>query len=143
MVPGTRDATLYDPYGAYERGEIGSYRTLPDGTRRFEQVLSRAQRAAIDDGADINQVVNASRGMQTVNFAGRRLRVTTEGTTARGLAFRALSSRGTTTRNYLGANGSVTRNVARAPRLSPEAIYRIADSRGEAIRLLRINGYIL
>lgn len=130
MLPATRSAATYDPYRAYERGQITD--------------LTKAQRDAIDAGADINQVVNANRGMQTINFAGRRVQVTFEGTTARGIAYRALSARGTTTRSYLGPNGSVTRNVAAAPRLSPEAIYRVADGDRElAIRLLRINGYIL
>lgn len=143
MLPGTNSVGRYNPRGAYERGQIGSYRTMPDGTRRFEGGLSKAQRSAIDEGADINQVVNASRGLQTINFAGRRVQVTLEGTTSRGLAFSALSKRGTTTRNYLGANGSVTRNVAAAPRLSPEAIYRISnDDRALAVRLLRLNGYL-
>lgn len=153
MIPGDRSLALSDPFGAHDRGEIGSYRTLPDGSKRFEPGLSRAQTRAIEDGADISQVVNASRGMQTVSFAGRRVQITTEGTTSRGLAFRALSSRGTQQvqagfATRLTAAGTqtrrVTKTVARAPRLSPEAIYRIsADDRQQAIRLLRANGYIL
>lgn len=131
MLPGTKDVGLYDPYGAYDKGQIGSFRTMPDGSKRFENGLTQAQRAAIDEGADINQVVNARRGMQTIDFGGRRVQVTREGTTARGLAYRALSERG----------GSAN---ARAPRLTPEAIYRVADGdRDVAVRLLRINGYIL
>ena len=130
MMPGGREVATYDPYGAFQRGEIRG--------------LTKAQTDAINAGADINQVVNATRGLQTINFAGRRAQVTLEGTTSRGLAFRALSSRGATTRNYLGPNGSMTRNVARAPRLSPEAIFRVADGdRALALRLLRANGYIL
>lgn len=105
MLPGTKDVGLYDPYGAYERGEITG--------------LTRAQQAAIDEGADIGQVVNASRGMQTIDFGGRRVQVTREGTTVRG-------------------SGSKT------PRLTPEAIYRVADGdRGVAVQLLQANGYIL
>lgn len=69
--------------------------------------------------------------MQTIDFAGRRVQVTSEGTTIRGLAYRALSQRGGSTN-------------ARAPRLTPESIYRVADGdRDVAVRLLRINGYIL
>lgn len=152
MVPALEGETLWDPYGAYERGEIGSYRTMPDGTRRFEQGLTKAQRAAVDDGADIAQVVNAQRGMQTVNFAGRKIRVTTEGTTSRGLAFRELSTRGTARvdsgfATRITRRGPeerlVTREVARAPRLSPEAIYKVAADRDDAIRLLGINGYLV
>lgn len=97
MVPGTRSIASYDPYRAYERGEITD--------------LTKAQVKALEDGADIGQVVNARRGMQTVNFAGRRVKATPR-------------------------QGST-------PRLSPEAIYRVTDSRTEAIRLLRANGYVL
>jgi hypothetical protein len=130
MIPGTRDAATYDPYEAYQRGEVTD--------------LTAAQRKAIDAGADINQVVNARRGMQTVSFAGRRVAVTTEGTTARGLAFRSLSARGTTTARFETGTRPVTRTIARAPRLSPEAIYNVSDGdRQMAIRLLRANGYIL
>lgn len=129
MMPGRRSAGLSDPFGAFERGEITD--------------LTRAQTKAIEDGADISQVVNADRGTQTVNFAGRRVRVTTEGTTARGLAFRPLSARGTTQQRFVTGVRPVTRTVARAPRLSPEAIYNVAgENRDEAIRLLRINGYL-
>lgn len=140
MIPGTRDAATYDPHRAYDRGEITD--------------LTKAQREAIDAGADINQVVNAHRGMQTVNFAGRRVQITTEGTTSRGLAFSRLAQRGGSTQVQAGFATRITRNgpgmrrvsqtVARAPRLSPEAIYRVAEGNREtAIRLLRANGYIL
>lgn len=144
MLPASRNESLYDPYAAYENGQIGSYRTMPDGSKRFEGGLTKAQRQAIDAGADINQVVNASKGLQTISFAGRRVQVTLEGTTSRALAYKALSARGTTTRNYLSANGSTRRKVAAAPRLSPEAIYRVSgNDRDTALRLLRINGYVL
>ena len=140
MLPGARSAATWDPYQAYERGQITD--------------LTVAQRQAIDDGADIGQVVNASRGLQTVSFAGRRVQVTTEGTTSRGLAFDALSQRGGARKVDAGfatrrtASGSeqrrVTQTVARAPRLSPEAIYNISEGdRDTALRLLRANGYIL
>lgn len=138
MLPGERTAASYDPYKAYERGEISD--------------LTRGQVKAIDDGADIGQVVNAKRGMQTANFAGRRVQITTEGTTSRGLAFSSLVQRGGSQRvdagfaTRLTRNGPetrrVTKTVAKAPRLSPEAIYNVASSRADAVRLLRANGYI-
>lgn len=140
MLPGTQAAAKWDPHAAYERGEITD--------------LTKGQRQAIDDGADIAQVVNSRRGMQAVNFAGRRVQVTTEGTTSRGLAFKALSQRGGSLRVDAGFATRLTRNgpetrritqtVARAPRLSPDAIYRVADGdRDTALRLLRANAYIL
>lgn len=128
MTPGTRDSALPDLNRAFERGEITD--------------LTKAQTKAIADGADISQVVNARKGMSTVTFAGRRVQITTEGTTSRGLAFRALSSRGTTTQRFTTGTRPVTRTVARAPRLSPEAIYNVAEDRADAIRLLRANGYL-
>jgi hypothetical protein len=77
--------------------------------------LTRAQQAALDEGADLNQVINANRGMS--NVGGRRL--TTEGTTRRGLYGR------------------------RGPRPTPEQIYRDATDRTQAIGLLRRFGYLL
>lgn len=73
---------------------------------------------AIRDGADPGQVVNARRGMAV--SAGRT--VTTEGTSRRGFA-----------RSRLGG----------AVRLMPEQIYRDASSREEAVRLLRLHGYLV
>jgi hypothetical protein len=76
------------------------------------RVFTVAGAEAIRDGADIARVVNARRGMYVAG--GRRF--TREGTRRRG---------------------------ARAARLMPEQIYReAAGNRAEAIRLLRLHGYI-
>jgi hypothetical protein len=96
-------------------------RQIFDGMSRAEQdrIFGKAAAQAIRDGADINQVVNARRGIST---AGGR-RTTTEGTTRR---------------------GSARRRGSPSPRIMPEEIYRIADGdRDEAIRLLRLYGYIV
>lgn len=112
-----------------------------DSLSRSEQdrIFTVAGAQAIRDGADIAQVVNARRGMSTaqvntrgwipkgrlsrVDVFGRDLFVTTEGMTRRGLARR------------VRARGGV--------RLMPESIYEIAGGdRAEAIRLLRVHGYI-
>jgi len=74
---------------------------------------------ALDEGADIFQVVNAQRGVYTAG--GRRF--TREGTTRRGFARRRLG-RGT-------------------PRLTPDQIFADATSRGHALELLQRNGYLL
>jgi hypothetical protein len=72
---------------------------------------------AINDGADINQVVNSRRGM---NAAGMK---TTEGTSKRGY--------------YRGESGSKVR-------LTPEAIYKLnGNDRAAAIRDLEKYGYII
>jgi hypothetical protein len=96
-----------------------------------DRIFTQAGAAAIRDGADINRVVNARRGMETAARAaggrggrlirrrvfGRDLFVTTEAVTRRG--------------------------VNRPVRLMPESIYEIAgNDRAEAVRLLRAHGYI-
>lgn len=80
--------------------------------------LSKADREAIQDGADVSQVINAHRGMYTA--AGRKY--TSEGTSRQGYA-----------RMYTG----------NAARVRPETIYAEAGSRREAISMLRENGYIV
>lgn len=90
-----------------------------------DKTFTAAGAQAIRDGADINQVVNARRGMRKAQVGGRDVLVSTEGTTRRGLA----------NRDRTGRSSSV--------RLMPESIYEIAgDDRDEAIRLLRLAGFI-
>lgn len=76
-----------------------------------EQLLGKAAAQALDDGADLNQLVNARR--QGLSTAGGVL-TTTSGRTGLGVQ----------------------------RRLMPEGIYDLASDRGEAIRLLRRNGFI-
>lgn len=104
-----------------------------------DRVFTNAGARAIRDGADIGQVVNARRGMATaVGPSGRRhlvrrdvfgqqLFVTNEGVSRRGVAGRVRLER---------------RGRAGGPRLMPESIYEIAEDRDDAIRLLRVHGYI-
>lgn len=94
------------------------------------RTFTTAGAEAIREGADIGRVVNARRGMskaqdsgrlKRVTVAGRDIYITTEATTRRGR--RA--------------------NQARGIRLMPESIFEIAgDDRDEAIRLLRVHGYL-
>jgi len=78
-----------------------------------DRVFGRAGAQAIRDGADMARVVNARRGMYTAGG----LRLTREATTRRG--------------------------IGRPIRLMPEEIYRQANgNREEALRLLRLHGYI-
>lgn len=80
--------------------------------------LSKKDAEAIRDGADISQVVNARQGMYTAG--GRKL--TRTGTSRRGLAGSRLQG---------------------AERMRPEQIYRETNSREEAVRMLRLHGYII
>ena len=105
-----------------------------------DKIFTKAGAKAVRDGADLNQVVNARRGMATAAQnargwipKGRLIRdeefgvfTTTEGTTKRGRANRKKTGRNATFR------------------LMPESIYEIAgDDRAEAIRLLKLHGFIL
>lgn len=88
-----------------------------------DKSFTKAGAQAIRDGADMSQVVNARRGMSSAQAFGRDLKVTSDGMTKRGLA-----------RSRLGA---------KKVRLMPESIYKISANRAEAIRLLRLHGYII
>lgn len=98
----------------------GDYRTDPRAAVEAGQVrgLSGADRQAISDGADVGQVVNASRGMVTADPQGRRVKATTE-----------------------GAKAQRARTGSRV-RLRPDAIYREAANRADAIRMLKQFGYL-
>ena len=100
-----REGLIDDP-NAYFKG-------LPRDEQ--DRMLGKAAAQAVRDGADLNQVVNARRGMTTVG-------TTTEGTTRRGFAGRRLRGQA---------------------RLTPESIYREATSRDDALRLLKVHGYII
>lgn len=87
--------------------------------------LSKADEQAILDGADPSQVINASSGMYTADG----VKFTSAGTTR--------NSRGT-------ARGLAGQRLGRgARRLRPEAIYRIAETRQQALDLLWQHGYIM
>lgn len=90
-----------------------------------DRIFTKAGAQAVRDGADLGQVVNARRGMSTAQIGNRRAVVSTEGTTRRGLASRARTGR----------------NMSQ--RVMPETIYDIARDREDAIRLLKLNGFIL
>lgn len=77
-----------------------------------ERAFTKAGAQSIREGADISQVVNARRGMQTATVFGRTVKTTTEA-------------------------------AGRRLRLMPEQIFIEANGdRQEAIRLLRLHGYI-
>lgn len=121
-----------DPMVAFEKGQIGGYVTLDDGTAEFKPSLSRADEQAIRDGADIQEVVNAKRGggsrpkgmtnAISAELFGRTVKATTEGTTKRAAWRKA--------------------HPDLPIRLRPESIYEHAKDRKDAIRLLRLYGYI-
>lgn len=109
--------------------------------------LTKAQRAAIlDEGADVGQVINASRGMRTADIGGRTVQITTEGTTKAGYArlvrreIEAQRGQLTAWKDYAaGVEGA--RRPSQLPRLTVGEIYRIGRDREDVIRLLAANGY--
>lgn len=111
------------------------------GEAEQDAAFTKAGAEAIRGGADINQVVNARRGMSTVadslgrnrlatqRVFGQDLFLTSEGMTKRGFAKNRL-------RTYPGG--------AKAPRLMPESISKIAaGDQQKYLMLLHRNGYIL
>ncbi|GAA3699091.1 hypothetical protein GCM10022377_10120 [Zhihengliuella alba] len=101
---GKAEGATTDPYEYFE--------SLSDKER--QKVFTKAGAQAIDDGADIYQVVNSRRGMKPGGL------VTYEGTSRRGFYGRG-----------------------KPPRLTPEAIYRKGLSREETIAELERYGYIV
>ncbi|MCQ4148685.1 VG15 protein [Rhodococcus qingshengii] len=111
---------------------------------------------AIRDGADMSQVVNARRGMSTaqVNLAGwipkgklstenvygQSVATTDEGVTRLGVAYQAMSMAGYAERSTDVRGRRYFK--AKAPRLMPETIYQIAEDRPDALRLLKLYGYM-
>lgn len=127
MEPVTRDhePTAQDPRKVFEE--------MSPAQRK--KAFGEAGTRAIEAGADIGQVVNARRGLKTATVYGRSLQITTEGITRRGLA-------GARLRDFEKVPGSRYR-VSRSPRLMPEEIFRIADDRDHALRLLRLNSFLI
>jgi hypothetical protein len=107
----------------------GDYFDSLDPTAQ-DKAFSRSGAEAIRLGADMNQVVNARRGMAKAQlFSKRDLSViTSEGVTRRGAFWQQQKREG--------------RNMR--IRLMPETIFDLAEGdRAEAKRLLRIHGFIL
>lgn len=108
--------------------------------------LSRAQRAAIEAGADISQVVNAGRGMLTVGEGLKTRQITLSGTSARGVFGRAeISSTGQITRSVTRTQGAVSNfrlSSTSTARLTPMQISKQARTRDELVAYLRRYGYL-
>lgn len=95
---------------------------------------------ALAEGADLGQLVNARRGMQSASVLGGRAVTTSEGTVRgefRRQEFRRLRAEGAIPRSRSMRGFRPTQ-----ARLMPEEIYRRADDREHAVRLLREHGYI-
>jgi hypothetical protein len=133
MVPDVEDIEPQDP------GELLA-QMRRDHPAYLAKSLSDADLQAIDLGADLNQVVNAHRGMATAAGPGRRVQVTTEGTTRRGLPGQRL-------RSGFARRPGQQYSRARTLRLTPAQIFdeaaRAGWSREEVLRQLMRFGYIV
>lgn len=128
-----------DPIDIERWGDVPSPEQLVEQMTP-EQRRKRLGAAAVDaleKGADLAQVVNARRGMQTMTVHGRKIQGTTEGTTVRGIAGKRL----TTDAGASKVKGQ-RYSIAKRPRLMPEEILRLADDRDHQLRLLKLHGYI-
>lgn len=128
-----------DPIDIERWGDVPSPEKLvaqmtPQEQRRR---LGAAAVDALDKGADLAQVVNARRGMQTMTVHGRTIQATTEGNTVRGIAGKRL-----TTDAGASKQPGERYRIAKRPRLMPEEILRLADDRDHQLRLLKLHGYI-
>lgn len=103
---------------------------------------------AIRNGADIYSVVNASRGMVTLDAYGQQVVATLEGTTRRGEFYRLMRAEeeARTGQRFARGTADIEQGLPRfrpkTPRLTPGEIYRLAEDRDELIRLLRRFGYL-
>lgn len=120
---------------------------LVDSVKPYQvRDLTKAQRQAIADGADMVAVINSDRGRSADGMW------TTEGTTKRAYATRVRrevarlkQSEVAWTSTNVGRRGAVENYAVRrlGPRPTPAAIYRYAPSREEAVRILHAQGYVV
>jgi hypothetical protein len=116
-------------------------RMQADHPKVLAKSLTGGDLKALDHGADLNQVVNAHRGMTTAAGPGRTVQATTEGTTKRGVAGQRLI------REAGAKRGSGRYSTARTPRLTPAQVFEEASlsswSRDEITRQLKRFGYVI
>ncbi|MGA6171515.1 hypothetical protein ACPEIF_14840 [Streptomyces sp. NPDC012600] len=106
------------------------------GPEEQRKRLGAAGVKALENGADLGQIVNARRGMATAATGRGPMRVTTEGTTKRGIGGKALNS-------GFQKNPGQRYERAKEARLMPETIFKLAGgSREHQIAMLRKHGYI-
>lgn len=121
-----------------------------NGLSRSEQDrrFTAAGAQAVRDGASIFSVVNARRGITTLDAYGRRVVATLEGVTRRGDFYQTIRREEEQRLGIRYARGAADLEQGlptfrlKTPRLMPEEIYKLAESRDELIRLLRRFGYL-
>lgn len=146
--------------------DYGDFRVSPDkyfhslSRAEQDQIFGEGDAEAIRLGADVAQVVNAKRGMTTasellgkgaasagIRNTGREQLFTTEGTTKYGMYGRSSGAQVGYNAARIGKYGYIKNQVQRRSkraRLMPESIIHMAaGDRAEAIRLLKLYGYLI
>jgi hypothetical protein len=105
------------------------------------RAFTRAGAQAIRDGADLGQVVNARRGMDTAGES--RTTVNAQGVVVNERHRTQVTRRVNGRDVFVTTEGTTRRGRRQGVRLMPESIYAQANGdRDAAIRLLRLHGYI-
>lgn len=145
-VDGSRAFDFYKPAAVLDREHPGMSvkERQALGILSQEDVFTVAGAKAIRDGADLNQVVNARRGMQPAQVFGRNVKITSEGATRRGVGYKAMRE------NFQNVGEGYDKRAkgdryfrSQRVRLMPESIYAIASGDADALRLLKLYGYVL
>ncbi|MCX5398461.1 hypothetical protein [Streptomyces sp. NBC_00102] len=98
--------------------------------------LGEAGVKALEHGADLGQLINSRRGMATAVTGRGPMKVTTEGTTKRGIGGKALNS-------GFEKRPGARYERAKEARLMPETIFKLAgDNRSHQVAMLKKHGYI-
>lgn len=154
-IPAAEDAA-----GSLTTDPLDYFRSLSASEQ--ERIFTNSGAQAIRLGADPGQVVNARAGMSTAQVQlrgpgdrwtakgrlearrvyGQDVFTTTEGVTRRGQAYRAMKSQFKYAQEDDVKQAGKRYAQLRSPRLMPESILAIADDRADAIRLLKLNGYL-
>lgn len=103
--------------------------------REQDRIFTKGGAEAIRNGADMNQIVNARRGMYTSRAGSRKWKFTSEGTTRRGWWGRDQQVGG----KYAGQRG----RRSKRRRMMPEEIQRLSSGKEDYLRMLRDYGYII
>ena len=116
-----------------------AYYNSLDEAGKIKLAGSRANFRAIEDGADLGQIVNAYRGTsiagESALFQRYGLKFTDAGATQRSRMFQQQVGSGSRTFGGRGSDGTVLR-------MMPESIYANASSHAEALQMLRQYGWV-
>lgn len=125
--------SLLDVSEALESGKVGHWVRRRDGSWHWRNDLNKGEMEAIKKGADPTTIINAQRGMETVDLYGTKKRMTLAGNTTRSRRRAQIVGEGKRGRYYLRD----------APRWTPQELYRMyGHDQLELQAALRTYGYL-